>query len=820
MCSSSSQLEELRLHVNELVGELPERIGECSALRLVSMSYNKISGVIPRGIGNLTTLQILYVGYNNLIGTIPEEMGNLDNLNTHYLGVNNLRGSIPTKIFNISNLQIFTASMNQLSGQIPSSFGYGLPNLVELYVNDNYFTGQIPHSITNSSKLTVINFSTNNLSGLVPNILGGLSLLEELYLDGNNFVSESSELSFINSLTNCRYLRKLSLGNNHFNGILPVSVGNLSTYLEYFYAYNCRLRGTIPDGFGNLVNLLILSLFDNRLTGSIPTTFGNLQNLQGLALYTNSISGFIPNNICGLQRLNGLFLQQNQVTGSIPDCIGNLTTLRSLKLGNNKLDSRIPTNLWQLNDLLELNLSSNFLIGSLPPDAGNLKVATLSIGKLVNLETLDLSHNNLSGNIPKSLEGLRYLTYFDVSFNYLSGQIPSGGPFRNFGSQFFASNEGLCGDLRYGVPKCRNAASQKRNIILRVVYALLGVSALVFVMAIAYVFRRYRKKETVESQRDLTSGKAPLRASYYELSQATEGFNESHLLGTGGFSSVYKGTLQNEEEVAIKVFNLQLERAFKSFDTECEVLRNLRHRNLCKVITACSNENFKALILEYMPNGSLERWLYSEDYFLDMMQRIDIMMDVACALEYLHHGYTIPIVHCDLKPSNVLLDQDMVGHLSDFGIAKVLGDDDSFAQTTTIATFGYIAPEYGSEGLVSIRCDVYSYGIMLMEVFTRRKPSSEAFPEDLSLRSWVTSSFPNAITRIIDPELLKLDEENFAGKYEILSSIMELALKCSMENPDDRINMEDVVAALKKIKLKLLPYFPETTKGSVQNNPN
>ena len=140
------------------------------------------------------------------------------------------------------------------------------------------------------------------------------------------------------------------------------------------------------------------------------------------------------------------------------------------------------------------------------------------------------------------------------------------------------------------------------------------------------------------------------------------------------------------------MFNWQLERAFRSFDAEGNILRNLRYRNLTKVITSCSNPDFKSLVLEFMPNGSLEKWLHSENCSLDVMQRLNIMIDVACALQYLHHGYTTPVIHCDLKPSNVLLDQDMVAHVSDFGIAKMLSEEETITHTNTLATLGYIAP--------------------------------------------------------------------------------------------------------------------------------
>ncbi|KAL0315744.1 UNVERIFIED_CONTAM: putative LRR receptor-like serine/threonine-protein kinase [Sesamum radiatum] len=820
MCSGSSALQEVFFHVNELVGELPETIGECAALQMWSLSYNNITGVIPRGVGNLTTLQNFYVGYNNLIGTIPEEIGNLQSLEVLYLGVNNLRGSIPTEIFNISTLQMISVSVNQLSGQLPSNFGHGLPNTEEIYLNNNFLSGEIPDSISNSSKLTVINFTGNNFTGQVPNSLAELSFLQDIYLGENSFVSKSSELNFIPSLTNCRHLRKLGFGDNLFNSILPVSVGNLSNSLEYFYVDRINTEDT-----------------------------GESAKASRISSYAKQDKRTYSRGSLWITKFEWTTASP-QISGAIPDCIGNLTALRSLYIGN--LSSGIPPSLWRLNDLLQLNLTSNVLVGSLPPDIGNLKAATIldlsmnqfsgiippsvgdmhdlinlslahnkfegsipkSIGQLVNLAELDLSHNNLSGNIPRSLEGILYLTYFNVSFNDLSGEIPTGGPFRDFVAQAFVSNGGLCGDPRYGVPQCQNTKvhkSNRRKVILRVVYALLGAAALVFFLVLAYVFVRFQRKEVAaaESQNEQSSNATLVRATYNDLLQATEGFNNSHLLGTGGFSSVYKGTLGNGDTVAIKVFNLQQEGAFKSFDRECEVLRSLRHRNLCKVIGACSNERFKALILEYMPKGSLDMWLYSDERFLDIMQRTSIMIDAACALEYLHHGYSIPIVHCDLKPSNVLLNEDMVGYLSDFGISKLLGEDDSFVQTTTFATLGYIAPEYGSEGLVSIKSDVYSFGIMLMEVFTRMKPSNETFAGDLSLRGWVKSSMPNAIERIIDPGLLRSEEKNVVDEtLECLSSIMELALKCSMESPGERISMEDVVVALMKIRFKLLELFP------------
>ncbi|XP_070014496.1 probable LRR receptor-like serine/threonine-protein kinase At3g47570 [Nicotiana sylvestris] len=205
-----------------------------------------------------------------------------------------------------------------------------------------------------------------------------------------------------------------------------------------------------------------------------------------------------------------------------------------------------------------------------------------------------------------------------------------------------------------------------------------------------------------------------------------------------------------------------------------------------------------------MPNGSLDKWLYSHNYFLDIMQRLKIMIDVACALVYLHHECSSPVIHCDLKPSNILLDENMVGHLGDFGISKLLGDDETDLYTKILATLGYIAPEYGLDGLVSTKCDVYSYGITLMETFTRRKPNNEMFEGDLSLKQWVSYSLPESIVDVVDNNLVTPHDNHLNKKLGCVASIMKVALDCCVDSPARRIDMKNVVGMLQKIKIQLL----------------
>ncbi|KAH9734391.1 protein kinase domain-containing protein [Citrus sinensis] len=835
-----NKLKRLYLGRNRLQGEIPQEFGNLAELEQMSLSENKLQGEIPQELVNLTELEKLSLSNNFLTGEIPHEIGNLRNLELLVLSHNKLVGVIPTKVFNVSTLKVFEVSNNSLSGSLSSIAGVRLPNLEVLRMRSNNFCGTIPHFIFNASKLSLLELGDNSFSGFIPDTFGNLRNLNKVTLYNNYLTSSTSDLNFLSSLSNCKTLTYIDLSDNPLDGILPgTSVGNLSHSLEYFYMPNCNVSGGIPEEISNLTNLIIIYLGGNKLNGSIPITLSKLQKLQGLSLADNKLEGSIPNNICRLTELYELDLGSNKFSRSIPACFSNLASLRTLSLGSNELTS-IPLTFWNLKDILYLNFSSNFLTGPLPLEIENLKVLVgidfsvnnfsgvipttigslkglqylfvgynrlqgsipYSIGDLISLKSLNLSNNNLSGTIPVSLEKLSYLEDLNLSFNKLAGEIPRGGSFGNFSAESFEGNELLCGSPNLRVPPCKTSThhtSWKNALLLGTVLPL----STIFMIVVILLILRYRKRvKPPPNDANMPPVATWRRFSYLELCRATDRFSENNLIGRGGFGSVYKARIQDGMEVAVKVFHLHCSGAFKSFDVECNVMKNIRHRNLIKIISSCSNDDFKALVLEYMPHGSLEKCLYSSNCILDIFQRLSIMVDVASALEYLHFNYSAPIIHCDLKPSNVLLDDNMVAHLSDFGIAKLLiGEDQSMTQTQTLATIGYMAPvEYGREGRVSTNGDVYSFGIMLMEAFTRKKPTDEMFSGEMTLKRWINDLLSVSVMEVVDANLLTREDRHFAAKQQCVSFVFNLAMECTIESPERRINAKEIVTELSKIR--------------------
>ncbi|XP_015170532.1 probable LRR receptor-like serine/threonine-protein kinase At3g47570 [Solanum tuberosum] len=389
-----------------------------------------------------------------------------------------------------------------------------------------------------------------------------------------------------------------------------------------------------------------------------------------------------------------LSVSQNSIEGEVPSDIGGLKAIVELYLYSNHFSGMIPSTFGELQNLQYLDLSNNSFFGQIP----------LSFANLISLDYLNLSLNALSGTIPKSLEKLAYLKSINVSFNDLEGEIPSG-VFENSTLQSFLGNKGLCGMHILEIPACAitnpRKQSKLKEVVLKIVTPVVIASFLIFLFVSIWIMKRQRK-------------------------------------GCEGSSgSVYKGTLFGGTAVAIKVLDLENEQVCKRFDTECEVMRNVRHINLVSVITTCSNDYIRAFVLQFMPNGSLENWLYKEDRHLNLHQRVTVMLDAAMAVEYLLHAGA------------------------------------------------YIGGGHRVH----------------MEVLTKRRPTEEEICNgNLDLRKWITQSFSGSMMDVVDANLFCEEEQTTSKSEMCIASMIELALDCTKEAPQSRVTMKEVVKRLNKIK--------------------
>ncbi|KAL5205985.1 hypothetical protein ABZP36_034194 [Zizania latifolia] len=705
--SNLRSLEVLELGQNQLAGGIPPSLAELTHMYYLSLEKNRLSGPIPAAIfKNCTFLGVADLGDNNLSGEIPgEASSNLAN----WFGVlnlysNNLTGRLPRWLANCTALSILDVESNSLSDELPTAIISGMKGLTYLHLSNNVrFTSDNGNTnlepfflaVSNCTSIQEIEAGALGIGGWLPSRLGSMLPPNMLHLQlelnaiegpipaDMGDVINITRMNLSSNLLNgtipesiCRLpkLQQLALSNNLLTGDVPLCIGNATSLGELDLSSNA-LSGSIPSSIGSLTQLAYLSLQGNRLSGEIPASLGGCLGMLRLDLSSNSLTGEIPDEVAGNAKMS-LNLSRNQLGGELPRGLSRLQQVEAVDLSWNNLTGAIFPELGACAELEVLDLSHNSLTGVLPP----------SLDGLESVESLDVSDNSLTGEIPPTLSKCTTLTHLNLSHNDFAGVVPTAGVFARFTSLSYLGNPRLCGAVVRRRCGRQHPWYQSRKFLV-VMCICAAVVAFVLTILCAMSIRKIRERlaavreDVFRRGRRGGGGSSPVmkykypRITYRELVEATEEFSPDRLVGTGSYGRVYRGTLLDGTMVAVKVLQLQTGNSTKSFNRECQVLKRIRHRNLMRIVTACSLPDFKALVLPFMANGSLERCLYAaagQPAELSLVQRINICSDIAEGMAYLHHHSPVKVIHCDLKPSNVLINDDMTALVSDFGISRLV----------------------------------------------------------------------------------------------------------------------------------------------------
>lgn len=553
----------------------------------------------------------------------------------------------------------------------------------------------------------------------------------------------------------------------------------------------------------------MVDLSNNTLKGPLPSSLSSLSDLQVLDVSSNQFSGPIPASFGRLVSLIKLILGKNSFIGSIPPSIGRCSSLQLLDLSSNGLTGNIPVELCRIEALeIALNLSCNGLTGPIPTQ----------ISALEKLSILDLSHNKLEGNL-SALAGLVNLVSLNISNNNFTGYLPDNKLFRQLPSSDLAGNQGLCsvgGDSCFisdvagtGVGKGGNGIKRSRRLKLALALLITLTIAMVVMGLVAVI----RARRTIRGDDESEMGEpwpwhfTPFQKLNFSVEQVLRCLVDSNVIGKGCSGVVYRADMDNGEVIAVKkLWPLTMATANgckdekcavrDSFSAEVKTLGSIRHKNIVRFLGCCWNRNMRLLMYDYMPNGSLGSLLHERNGSpLEWELRYQILLGAAQGLAYLHHDCVPPIVHRDIKANNILIGLEFEPYIADFGLAKLVDDADIARSSNTVAgSYGYIAPEYGYMMKITEKSDVYSYGVVVLEVLTGKQPIDPTIPDGLHVADWVRQK--RGGIEVLDPSLLSRPEP----EIEEMMQALGIALLCVNSCPDERPTMKDVAAMLKEIK--------------------
>ncbi|KAK4772911.1 hypothetical protein SAY87_027930 [Trapa incisa] len=807
-----SALTDLGFQNNDFTGSVPSFSG-LSLLQKAYLDYNSFDSIPSDFFKGLDSLQILALdgnAWNSSAGWMfPDELQNSAQLTNLTCNDCNLAGPLPDYLGSMASLNVLMLARNSLSGEIPSSFASS--NLQTLWLNDQRGGGMSgPITVVASMiNLRTLWLHGNSFSGTIPNNIGDMVSLKNLNLNKNQLVGMVPSSLIDMELDN------LDLNNNHLMGATPMFRAATSSCASNSFCLPTPGAPCDPQVLA-LIGFLDGVNYPPRLLGSWS---GN-DPCSGpwLGLNCNSSNG----------RVSMINLPRNNLSGTLSPSVADLADLSSVRLASNNITGKIPESWTSLKSLTYLDLSDNNILPPLPKFNPSVKF-------VISGNPLVKGHGSGNQSIPA------------IS----PGATPSG-------SGSSSSPGSSSGTASSGSPTEPNKPRKlKLTTLVAIVAPVASLSVLIFLAVLLYFFCTKRKAADSQAPSSFvvyprepsdtdnavkisvasnTYGSTPLAAASGSQSRNSGGHGETHVieagnlvisvqvlrnvtrnfapeneLGRGGFGVVYKGELDDGTKIAVKRMEASAmsNKALDEFQAEIAVLSKVRHRHLVSLL-GYSVEGFeRILVYEYMPQGALSkhlfRWKSLKLEPLSWKRRLNIALDVARGMEYLHSLAHQSFIHRDLKSSNILLSDDYRAKVSDFGLVKLAPDGEKSVVTRLVGTFGYLAPEYAVMGKITTKTDVFSFGVVLMELLTGLMALDEERPEETQYLVgyfWNIKSDKEKLLSAIDPVLDRKEETTF----ESISTIAELAGHCTAREPGQRPDMSHAVNILAPLVEKWKPF--------------
>uniref|UniRef100_A0A2N9F957 non-specific serine/threonine protein kinase n=1 Tax=Fagus sylvatica TaxID=28930 RepID=A0A2N9F957_FAGSY len=711
-----------------------------------------------------------------------------------------------SSIGNLTNLTILILIGCSFSGPIPDTIG-NLQQLTFLSLTNNSFSGQIPASIGSLSNLYWLDLADNQLEGSIPVSNGTTPGLDMLFK--SKALSSGNEQAIRKHSTSTFQLKNDS---NTFVSFFTTII-SVATFL---IPLDNNLSGNIPDTLRQVQTLEVIRIDRNLLSGPVPSNLSNLSSVGELHLSNNNLNGSIP-DLTGMNSLNYVDMSNNTFNGSeIPPWASTLESLTTLMMENTQLEGQVPVSLFSLPNLQTVLMDN--------PICGNNDKTYCMVSQSNNGQSYSTPSNNCQP-ISCSLASVSLSNPYKDSSEQLEISLqvfPSGQDrFNETGISLIAfvlSNQifkppDFFGPFyfRANAPYEFYTESKKSMGIGIIIGAAAGGTVLLLLLLLAgvYAFRQKRRAERASDQLnpfanwDLNSGSGGIPQlkgarcfSFEELKKYTNKFSEANSIGSGGYGKVYLGTLPIGQPIAIKRAQKESMQGGHEFKTEIELLSRVHHKNLVSLVGFCFDQGEQMLVYEFVPNGTLKDSLSGKSGIrLDWMRRLKVALGAARGLAYLHELANPPIIHRDIKSTNILLDERLVAKVADFGLSKPMSDDEKDHVTTQVkGTMGYLDPEYYMTQQLTEKSDVYSFGVVMLELITARMPIERGkYIVKVVQTAMDKTKVLFNLHEVLDPAI------GLQTSLKGLEKFVDLAMSCVEEAGANRPAMGDVVKEIENI---------------------